>query len=77
LIHRNAGLAVAGIVRRLAGRRPYAGIDGVCMKQSMEGRMTVHEQAYLLTAELFALSFAAIFVLWFADRLRSNFFGKT
>jgi len=38
--------------------------------------MTVHEQAYLLTAELFVLSFAAIYVLWFADRVRRNFFGK-
>ena len=38
--------------------------------------MTVHEQAYLLTAELFVLSFAAIFAFWFADRLRRNFFGK-
>jgi hypothetical protein len=42
----------------------------------MEERMTVSEQAYLLTAELFVLSFAAIFAIWFADRLRRNFFGK-
>jgi hypothetical protein len=41
----------------------------------MEGRMTVHEQAFLLTAELFVLSFAAIFVIGFADRLRRNFLG--
>jgi len=38
--------------------------------------MTVHEQAFLLTVELFLLSFAAIFVIWFADRLRRNFLGK-
>jgi len=38
--------------------------------------MTVHEQAYLLTAELFVLSFAAIFAFWFAEKLRRNFFGK-
>ena len=29
----------------------------------------------MLTVELFALSFAAIFVVWFADRLRRNFSG--
>ena len=39
--------------------------------------MTVHEQAFLLTAELFVLSFAAIFVIWFADRFRRNFLGKS
>jgi hypothetical protein len=38
--------------------------------------MTVAEQAYLFTGELFLLSFAAIFVIWFADRLRRNFFGR-
>ena len=37
--------------------------------------MTVAQQAYLLTAEIFVLSFVAIFA-WFADRLRRNFFGK-
>ena len=38
--------------------------------------MTVHEQAYLLTAEIFVLSFAAIYVIWFADRVRRNFLGN-
>ena len=28
-----------------------------------------------LVVTLFALSFAAIFVIWFADRVRRNFFG--
>jgi hypothetical protein len=28
-----------------------------------------------LTAELFVLSFAAIFAFWFADKLRRNVFG--
>jgi len=42
----------------------------------MEGRMTVSQQAFILTAEIFVLSFAAIFAFWFADRLRRNFFGK-
>jgi hypothetical protein len=29
-----------------------------------------------LTGVVFCLSFATIFVFWFADRLRSNFIGK-
>jgi hypothetical protein len=41
-----------------------------------EGAMTPAEQAFLLTGVLFCLSFATIFVFWFADRLRSNFLGK-
>jgi len=63
-------------VRRPAGGRPCAGINGERTRAIMEGRMTVSQQAYLLTAELFVLSFAAIFAFWFADRLRRNFFGK-
>ena len=38
--------------------------------------MTVAGQAFLLTGELFLLSFAAIFVIWFADRLRRDLIGK-
>jgi hypothetical protein len=38
--------------------------------------MTPAEQAFLLTGVLLCLSFATIFVFWFADRLRSNFLGK-
>jgi len=38
--------------------------------------MSASEQALLLTGELFVLSFAAIWVVWFADRLRRNFTGK-
>jgi len=41
-----------------------------------ERTMTVAGQALLLTGELFVLSFVAIFAVWFADRLRSKFFGK-
>ena len=37
--------------------------------------MSVAQQAFLLTGELFVLSFAMIFAFWFADRLRRNFFG--
>ena len=37
--------------------------------------MSAAGQAFILTAELFALSFAAIVVFWFADRVRRNFLG--
>jgi hypothetical protein len=56
------------------GRAPVS--TGERIKQSREGRMTVAGQAFLFTGELFLLSFAAIFVIWFADRLRRNFIGK-
>lgn len=38
--------------------------------------MTNAGNALLWTALYFALSFAAIFVVWFADKMRSNFLGK-
>jgi hypothetical protein len=41
----------------------------------MEECMSTAQQAFLLTGELVVLSFAAIFALWFADRMRRNFFG--
>ena len=56
------------------GRAP--GSTAGAQEQPREERMTGSQQAYLLTAELFTLSFAAIFAFWFAERLRRNFFGK-
>jgi hypothetical protein len=38
--------------------------------------MTTAAQAFLLIGGLFCLTFAAIYVFWFADRLRSNFLAK-
>ena len=38
--------------------------------------MSVAQQAFLLTGELVALSFAAIFGFWFADKLRRGITGK-
>jgi len=38
--------------------------------------MSNASQAFLFTGEVFALSFAAIFVFWLADRLRSGFLAK-
>jgi hypothetical protein len=36
--------------------------------------MTNAMQAFLLTAEIFTLSFVVILVMWFADRLWSRYF---
>jgi hypothetical protein len=41
-----------------------------------ENAMTNASNALLWTALYFALAFAAIFVVWFADKMRSNFLGK-
>ena len=38
--------------------------------------MSAAEQAFLLTGELFVLSFVAIYAFWFADKLRRNFTGS-
>jgi hypothetical protein len=38
--------------------------------------MSSAEQAFLLTGELFVLSFVAIYAFWFADKLRRSFFGQ-
>ena len=38
--------------------------------------MTNAGNALLWTALYFALAFVAIFAVWFADKLRSNFLGK-
>jgi hypothetical protein len=38
--------------------------------------MTNAGNALLWTALYLALSFAAIFVVWFADKMRSNLLGK-
>jgi hypothetical protein len=74
LIHRNVGLAAAGNVARAA--HPAALRRHQTNKAGGEGLMSVAEQAFLLTGELFVLSFVAIYAFWFADKLRRNFFGK-
>jgi len=38
--------------------------------------MSAAEQAFLLTGELFVLSFVAIYAFWFADQLRRSVTGK-
>ncbi len=38
--------------------------------------MSAAQQAFVLTGELFVLSFAVIVGFWLADRLRRNFTGR-
>jgi len=38
--------------------------------------MTTAGQAFLIAGELFCLSFAAIALVYYADRLRSDFLGR-
>jgi hypothetical protein len=45
-------------------------------KQIREGPMTTAGQAFLFAGELFCLSFALIALIYFADKLRSDFLGK-
>lgn len=35
--------------------------------------MTIAQQAFIFTGEIFVLSFVAIYAVWFADRLLRNF----
>ena len=74
LIHRNARSAVARIVGTAA--HPATVRRRQTRQNRREDLMTVSEQALLLTGELFVLSFVAIWVFWFADKLRRNFTGK-
>ncbi|MCP3390950.1 hypothetical protein NLM27_19400 [Bradyrhizobium sp. CCGB12] len=46
------------------------------ISDAREDAMTNAGNALLWTALYFVLSFAAIFVVWFADKMRSNFLGK-
>jgi hypothetical protein len=42
----------------------------------MEEFMSPAGQAFMLTGELFVLSFVGIYAFWLADKLRRNFFGQ-
>jgi hypothetical protein len=69
---------VGGCGRLYAGPPPGsgAGSTGERTKPTMEEYMSVAGQAFILTGELFVLSFVAIYAFWFADKLRRNFFGQ-
>jgi hypothetical protein len=49
---------------------------GPIKQHRWEELMSAAQQALLMTGELFALSFAAIFAAWFADRLRRGITGR-
>lgn len=57
--------------RRLKGR--HGRVSTGERTQTAEGQMTVAQQAFLFTGEIFVLSFATIFAMWFVDRLLRNF----
>jgi hypothetical protein len=46
------------------------------IKQIREGPMTTAGQAFLFAGYLFCLSFAVIALVYFAERLRSDFLDK-
>ena len=52
--------------------RRYQPVDGQAGREEL---MSAAEQAFLLTGELFVLSFVAIYAFWFADKLRRSFLG--
>jgi hypothetical protein len=58
-------------------RGRYPTVQRHPVKQSRwEELMSAAQQAFLMTGELVALSFAAIFAVWFADRLRRGLTGR-
>jgi hypothetical protein len=74
LIHRNSEPAIAGNHALAAERPPRPVSAGRTNVPAAEGPMTVAQQAFLFTGEIFILSFVAIYAIWFADRLWRNFF---
>ncbi|APG13445.1 hypothetical protein BKD09_34345 [Bradyrhizobium japonicum] len=65
MILRKSAVAAAAI---LPGNRSIS--------DAREDVMSNASNALLWAALYFALSFAAIFVVWFADKMRTNFLGK-
>ena len=55
-------------------RPPYPSRQSV--SDAREDAMTNASNALLWTALYFALAFGAIFAVWFADKMRSNFLEK-
>jgi hypothetical protein len=74
LIQRNPAPAIAGHHACAAERPPRPISAGRTSEQAAEGHMTVAQQAFIFTGELFVLSFVAIYAVWFAERVLRNFF---
>ena len=69
MIYRNIASAATCIV----GVHP----DNEQIDEGAEGRtMSNATQAFLLTGEVFALSFVSILLFWLADKLRAGFLAK-
>jgi hypothetical protein len=62
---------VQGGIRATMGMNPGTTKIGTSNRLE-EAIMTNAGQAFLLTAEVFCLSFFGIFLFWFADRLRGG-----
>jgi hypothetical protein len=73
LIHRNPTPAIAGHHARAAKTPPRPVSAGRTSAHAAEGHMTVAQQAFLFTGEIFVLSFVAIYVMWFGERFLRNF----
>jgi len=73
LIHRNSAPAIAGHHGHAAETPPRPVSAGRTNAQAVEGHMTVAQQAFLFTGEIFVLSFVAIYAMWFVDKLLRNF----
>jgi hypothetical protein len=73
LIHRNSTPPNTGHPASAAESPPRPVFAGPTNVQAAEERMTVAEQAFIFTGEIFVLSFVAIYAMWFAERLMRNF----
>ena len=49
------------------------GITRANSAHAVEEHMTVAQQAFLFTGEIFVLSFVAIYAMWFVDKMRRNY----
>jgi hypothetical protein len=76
LIYRNVGWAVVDDYLQASCLVRWAAGINLRIKQTTEGSMTPEMHAFIFTGEVFCLSFVAIVLVWFADRLRSGFLGR-
>ena len=73
LIHHNSEPAVECILHRRQNAAASRYQPGGRTRQQRRDTMTVAQQAFLFTGEIFVLSFVAIYAMWFVDRLLRNF----
>ena len=73
LIHRNSKPVFSHHHAQVAEWPPRPVSAGRMDTHVSEEHMTVAQQAFLFTGEIFVLSFVAIYAMWFVDRLLRNF----